>query len=99
MSLEVTMPAPEGDRHPSETSAATTQADRDRDILSAADVYLVLLTNRCDRRIRRPFLSLHSAQAALKRARDNGLECHLILCRLEPITVNPDLDLDGEVAG
>jgi hypothetical protein len=44
--------------------------------------------------VRKPYLSLHSAQAALQRAQERGQQCYLVLCRVEPLSA--DLDLTGE---
>jgi hypothetical protein len=38
-------------------------------------------------------MSLHSAEAALRRAQDRGQPAYLVLCRLEPIMI-ADLELN-----
>lgn len=92
MSLEVTEPAPEGDRHPSENTVATTQPDGDSLLIDSA--YCVLAHTPYDRTYRRLFLSLHSAVQAVERTRKRGLQAQLILCRLVPVAA--DLELGGE---
>jgi hypothetical protein len=46
--------------------------------------YLVLLVGRNGNTLRRPYLSLHSAQQAMERAQKRGQDqdCRLILCAL-----------------
>jgi hypothetical protein len=89
MNLEATGPVPEGDRP---DAAATTQLNTDS-LLAVCDIYVVLLVGRSGNYLRKPYLSLHSAQQALARAQDRGQECHLVLARLVPVAA--DLDLDG----
>jgi hypothetical protein len=55
---------------------------------------MVLLVTPCDKIMRKPYMSLHSAQQALQRAQDRGQPACLVLCRLEPVTV-ADLDIGG----
>ena len=83
MSLEMTEPAPEGDRLPSNDSAATTQADGDS--LPIDSAYCALAHTPYDPTYRRLFLSLHSAVQAVERTRKRGLQAELILCRLVPL--------------
>jgi hypothetical protein len=58
---------------------------------TAADIapaYLVVLVTPRDKILRRPYLSLHSAQAALQRAQKRGQQAALVLCRLTPVTTD-----------
>jgi hypothetical protein len=66
------------------------------DIQAVYPLYLVLLVSRNGKWLRKPYLSLHSAQAALHRAEERGQNAALVLCRLTPITA--DLGIDGEVS-
>jgi hypothetical protein len=54
--------------------------------------YIVVLITPYDTTLRRPYLSLHSAQQALQRAKSRGLQARLILCELRAVTA----DLDEE---
>jgi hypothetical protein len=87
---EVQRPSEEGPTA-DDRIAAKQLADH---ILAAASAYVVILVTPTGRHLRKPYLSLHSAQQALQRAQDRGQPAHLVLCRLEP--VGADLDLDGE---
>jgi hypothetical protein len=62
--------------------------------VSNVPAYLVLLVGRNGNTLRKPYLSLHSAEQAMRRARKRGQQAHLVLCRLLPVAV---ADLDGEV--
>jgi hypothetical protein len=66
------------------------------DIGAACEAFVVLLITPAGKYRRRVFLSLHSAAAAVQRAKDKGQPVRMVLCRLVPVA--PDLDLDGEVA-
>jgi hypothetical protein len=81
----------------SEDQAATKQLD-EPSLAKTVPAYLVLLLGRNGNHLRKPYLSLHSAQQALERAHDRGQIAHLILCRLMPVAVADLADLDGEVA-
>jgi hypothetical protein len=59
---------------------------------------VVLLVTPRDKILRRPYLSLHSAQQALQRAQKRGQQAHLVLAKLTPVAVADLADLDGEVA-
>jgi hypothetical protein len=72
-------------------AASVTQA---ADIEAACTACMVLLVTPCDKILRKPYMSLHSAQQALQRAQDRGQPACLVLCRLEPVTV-ADLDIGG----
>ena len=72
-------------------SAATLLASAD--IQTACTLHLVLLVSRSGKFVRKPYLSLHSAQAALQRAQERGQECHLVLCRVEPLTADLELEV------
>jgi hypothetical protein len=66
-------------------------APLDVDIASACTAYMVLLVSHNGRYLRKPYLSLRSAQQALQRANDRGQQAWLVLCRLEPITADLEL--------
>jgi hypothetical protein len=66
------------------------------DIEAACSVYMVLLITPRDKILRKPYMSLHSAQQALQRAQDRGQRAYFVLCRLEPVGVG---DLVGGGAG
>lgn len=53
-------------------------------IEAACAAYVVLLVNPTGKYVRRVYLSLHSSQAALRRAQERGQPAHLVLCRLTP---------------
>jgi hypothetical protein len=93
VNLEVQRRRPRQETPSPESSAATTQADASS--LPIDSAYCVLAHTPYDRPRRRLFLSLHSAVQAVQRARKRGLQAELILCKLEP--VQADLDVDGEV--
>jgi hypothetical protein len=57
---------------------------------------VVLLITKYGRPNLRVYLDLGSARNAVARAHAKGLSAELILCRLE--AVQADLDIDGEVA-
>lgn len=46
--------------------------------------FVVLMNTRNDRVRRYVYLSLHSAAAAVERARDRGMDAELVLCELRP---------------
>jgi hypothetical protein len=91
MTLEVPRGRPLGKSAPS-TDPAEASVTRAADIEAACTAYVVLVITPRDKILRRPYLSLHSAQQALQRAHDRGQTAHLVLCRLEPVGV---ADLDG----
>jgi hypothetical protein len=62
-------------------------------IEAACTAYVVLLIIPRDTILRKPYMSLHSAQQALQRAQDRGQLAHLVLCKLEPAAA--DIDIDG----
>ena len=96
MKLEVAGPAPPGNRP--ESQAATKPLDTPSlplaDIASACESFVVLVYTPAGKYRRRVFLSLHSATAAVRRAKDKDQPVRIVLCRLVPVA--PDLDLDGE---
>jgi hypothetical protein len=55
---------------------------------------MVLLVGRNGAFLRKPYMSLHSAQAALQRAQRRGQQAYLVLCELTPVLV-ADLGVDG----
>ena len=61
------------------------------DITSACEAYVVLLINPAGKYVRRVYLSLHSATAAVQRAQDKGQQCALVLCRLVPVAADFEL--------
>jgi hypothetical protein len=93
MTIEVREPVPLGDRPSPEDQNATKQPD-EASISAACAAYVVLLITPRGKILRKPYLSLHSAQQALQRAHDRGQQAHLVLCWLEPVGV-ADLDLGG----
>jgi hypothetical protein len=84
---EVRGPAPQGDR-PAEDQAAAKQLD------GSSVAFVVIALTPAGRYRRRAFLSLHSATAAVQRARAKGQPARLVLCQLVPVAA--DLDLSGE---
>jgi hypothetical protein len=93
MNLQVEGPAPEENR-PEDAAAAKRLIDASILEPALADAYCVLLTTAYGNTLRRLYLSLHSATAALQRAKRRGLPARLVLCKLVPV-VTTDL---GEVA-
>jgi hypothetical protein len=79
-------------QHPAGISASPTLPPA-ADITALCQAYVVLLVGRSGNYVRKPYVSLHSAQQALQRAQDRGQHAHLVLCRLTPITA--DLGPDG----
>ncbi len=65
------------------------------DIEGACSVYIVLLVSPRGTFVKRPYMSLHFAQAGLRRAQDRGQEAHLVLAKLTPVAVADLVDLDG----
>jgi hypothetical protein len=92
MTQEVTEPVPR-DRPSSVNPDATKQSDASS-LTAACTAYVVVLITPRGKYLRRVFLSLHSAEQAMRRAHDRGQPAHLVLCRLTPMIV---ADL-GEVA-
>jgi hypothetical protein len=98
MSLEVRRgPTPQGQPSP-DNQAATTQLDGSSipapaDIEAACTAYMVLLVSARGTYLRKPYMSLHNAEAALRRAQDRGQSAYLVLCKLTP--VGTDLYIDG----
>jgi hypothetical protein len=63
---------------------------------TAADIasaYVVVVFTPAGKYVRRVFLSLHSATAAMQRARKRGQPAEMVLCRLVPVAA--DLGVDG----
>lgn len=60
-----------------------------------APAYIAVMVDRFGTPRRRPYLNLHHASQAVQRAQAQGRQAWLILCKLEPVTA--DLDVDGEV--
>ena len=87
-----------GQEAPSNKIASSSLVPTDQldDIESACTACIVLLVSRSGKRLRKPYLSLHSAQAALQRAQERGQPARLVLCRLVPVAA--DLELTGERA-
>jgi hypothetical protein len=56
------------------------------DIETACEAYVVLVSTPTGNYRRRVFLSLHSATAAVQRARKKTQTAQLVLCRLQPVT-------------
>jgi hypothetical protein len=81
---------PSGDR--GAEYRAGTNADAS---LPNVPAYLVLLVGRNGNHLRKPYLSLRSAEQAMARAGKRGQRCHLVLCRLEPVAVADLAELDG----
>jgi hypothetical protein len=78
-----------------ENQAATKLPDKDS-LVDFAPAYIAVMVDRFGTPRRRPYLNLHHANKAVQRAKAQGREAWLILCKLEPVTA--DLDLNGEVA-
>jgi hypothetical protein len=76
------------------TDLAAASVMQAADVVAACTAYVVILVTPRDKLLRKPYLSLHSAQQVLRRAQDRGQAAHLVLCKLEPVTV-ADLDLGG----
>jgi hypothetical protein len=57
--------------------------------------YVVLMITRYGMPRRKVYLDLGHARPAVQRAEAKGQPARLILCELQPVA--PDLDLDGEV--
>jgi UDP-N-acetyl-D-mannosaminuronate dehydrogenase len=64
------------------------------DITTACEAFVVLVSTPAGKYVRRVFLSLHSATAAVQRARAKGQPVRMVLCRVVPVAA--DLDLTGE---
>ena len=94
MTQEVTRANLERDRPSAEDQIAAKQPKLTEAILAAASAYVVILVTPTGKHVRRPYLSLHSAQQALHRAQERGQAAHLVLCKLEPVTI-ADLDVGG----
>jgi len=94
MTAQVQGPAPPGNRPG--VKAAAKQLDAP--ILTPANLpaYCVLLITKYGRPNRRVYLDLGAARTAVARAHAKGQPGELVLCRLEAVTA--DLDIDGEVA-
>jgi hypothetical protein len=66
---------------------------------TAADIaaaYVVVVISPYGNPRRRCYLSLSHATVAVQRAEAEGQPARMVLCRLEPVAA--DLDIDGEVA-
>jgi hypothetical protein len=91
----VTGPAPQGDRPGSQAAAKPLNASilplAGDDATAHCQAYVVLLINPAGKYLRRVYLSLHSATAAVQRAQAKGQPVRLVLCKLSPVTA----DLDG----
>ena len=66
------------------------------DTESACAAYVVLLFTPAGKYRRRVFLSLHSATAAVQRAKAKGQPAHMVLCRLQPVTADLELASWGD---
>jgi hypothetical protein len=65
---------------------------------TVADIaYVVVVVSPYGQPRRHPYLSLHHATAALQRAKAKGQPARMLLCRLEPVTADLDLD-SGELS-
>ena len=73
------------------TAASVTPS---ADIGAACEAFVVLLITPAGKYLRRVYLSLHSATAAVQRAQDKGQPARIVLCRLVPVAA--DLDIGGE---
>jgi hypothetical protein len=67
------------------------------DIESACEAFVVLVFTPDGKYRRRVFLSLHSATAAVQRARAKGQPVRMVLCQIEPVAA--DLELAGRGGG
>ena len=95
MSLEVTRGRlPKGETPSPDNPAATTQAD-ENSLVDYVPAYLAVMVDRFGTPRRRAYMNLHHATKAVQRARAQGRQAWLILCKLEVVTA--DLDIDGEV--
>lgn len=79
-------------------SGDNTQNTRSTDSFerAIADAYAVLVVTPRGRYQRRLYLSLHSADAAMRRARERGQEAACVLVRLVPETGVPFAVMGGE---
>jgi hypothetical protein len=91
MSLEVREPRPSQETRLAEGPTTDTQSNAWPDIERACVAYVVLVHTPTGKYRRRVFLSLHSATAAVQRAKTKDQAAQLVLCRLQPVTA----DLDG----
>ena len=73
------------------TAASVTPS---ADIGAACEAFVVLLITPAGKYLRRVYLSLHSATAAVQQAQDKGQPARIVLCRLVPVAA--DLDIGGE---
>jgi hypothetical protein len=64
------------------------------DIETACEAFAVVVVTPTGHYRRRIFLSLHSATAAVQRARAKSQPVRMVLCKLVPVAA--DLDLSGE---
>jgi hypothetical protein len=89
--LEVPRGRPGEETAPSDptTTSVPTAAD-------IADAYIVVLITPRDKILRKPYMSLHGAQQALRRARKRGQPAELVLCRLVPVAADLDIDEASE---
>jgi hypothetical protein len=93
------MPQPNQVRPPGEPEGNTkdhagSEVNESLPLADIAPAYIVVLVTPRGKTLRKPYLSLHSAQQALRRAGERGQQAWLILCKLQP--VQADLDLGGE---
>jgi hypothetical protein len=59
---------------------------------SACEAFAVLVFTPTGKHRRRVFLSLHSATAAAHRAQAKGQPVRIVLCRLQPVAADLDLN-------
>ena len=95
MPQDATGPVPEENRPSSIVNPAPMTATDATSLPTAVPAYLVLLVGRSGTQLRKPYLSLHSAEQALRRAQVRGQQAHLVLCKLAPVAVADLGDLDG----
>ena len=94
MPRQVTGPVPEENRPSSIVNQAPITTPDVSSLATAVPAYLVLLVGRTGNQLRRPYLSLHSAEQA-PRAQKRGQTAHLVLCQLRPVAVADLADLAG----
>jgi hypothetical protein len=82
----------EDQSRPGEGGSEKTIAAVNDSLPNAADIadfvpaYIAVMVDRFGTPRRRPYMNLHHASRAVQRARAQGRQAWLILCRLEPVT-------------
>jgi hypothetical protein len=91
MTSQVEGPAPPGNR-PEDRDATklldTSTLPPAADIENACEAFAVVVITPAGKYVRRVFLSLHSATAAMQRALGKGQPACIVLCRLVPVTAD-----------